>query len=166
MNLTSPVATRADIDYIFDHVNAKVRRPITYGDVVGVYSDLRSLVKGDSDFTTSLSRNHAVVHVAPGMVPVVGGKHTTYRIIGADTVDATVQGIPRKAPEPVIADVPLLGAGDCHALNNQKPELAKQFGITEKRVDHLLSRHGSLIYEVLAPAAGDKSLLEPLEAAE
>ncbi|MCG7245917.1 glycerol-3-phosphate dehydrogenase/oxidase [Corynebacterium sp. ACRPX] len=166
MNLANPAATRADIDYILDHVNAKVRRPITYDDIVGVYSGLRPLVEGDSDSTTNLSRNHAVAHVAPGMVSVAGGKYTTYRVIGADTIDAAVQDVPRKVPESVTADVPLLGADGYHALNNQKPALAKQFGITEKQVEHLLNRYGSLIYEVLAPAAEDKSLLEPLEAAE
>ena len=166
MNLANPAATRADIDYILDHVNDKVRRPITYQDIVGVYSGLRPLVEGDSDSTTNLSRNHAVAHVAPGMVSVAGGKYTTYRVIGADTIDAAVQDIPREVPASVTEDVPLLGADGYHALANQIPQLAKRFGITEKQADHLLNRYGSLIFEVLAPAADDPSLLQPVEGAE
>lgn len=166
MNLANPAATRADIDYILDHLNAKVRRPITYSDIVGVYSGLRPLVEGDSDSTTNLSRNHAVAHVAPGMVSVAGGKYTTYRVIGADTIDAAVQDVPRKVAESVTADVPLLGADGYHALANQVPQLAERLGLTEKQVTHLLNRYGSLIFEVLEPAEADPSLKEPVEAAE
>lgn len=81
-------------------------------------------------------------------------------------VDAAAQDTPHKVPESVTTDVPLLGVDGYHALNSQKPELAKQLGITKRQVDYLLNRYGSLIYEVLAPTAGDKSLFEPLEAAE
>ena len=165
MNLANPAPTRADIDYILEHINAKVKRQITYDDIVGVYAGLRPLVAGSSDSTTNLSRNHAVARVAPGLVSVAGGKYTTYRVIGADTVDAAKEDIPFDVPDSVTTDVPLLGADGYHALANQIPQLAKRLGISEKTVEHLLNRYGSLIYEVLAPADKDKSLLEPIPGA-
>jgi glycerol-3-phosphate dehydrogenase len=45
---------------------------------------------------------------------------------------------------------------------NQIPRLANSFGISEKTVEHLLNRYGSLIDEVLAPAAENKELLKPI----
>ena len=64
-NLAHPTATQADIDYLLEHINAKVTKPIKPSDIVGVYAGLRPLLKGKSDSTTNLSRNHAVAQVAP-----------------------------------------------------------------------------------------------------
>ena len=165
-NLANPAATRSDIDYILEHVNAKVRRRIRYEDIVGVYSGLRPLLSGKSDSTTNLSRNHAVARVAPGMVSVAGGKYTTYRVIGKDAVDKAVEDIAKKVPGSVTEHTPLLGADGYHALANQIPALALRLGISEAQVDHLLGRYGSLIFEVLAPAHDDPTLLEPIPGAE
>ncbi|MDO4762646.1 MAG: glycerol-3-phosphate dehydrogenase/oxidase [Corynebacterium sp.] len=165
-NLAHPAATREDIDYILDHVNAKVRRKITTDDIVGVYAGLRPLLSGKSDSTTNLSRNHAVARVAPGMISVAGGKYTTYRVIGKDAVDMAAQEIPGTVAESVTDSTPILGADGYHALANQIPQLARRFTITETQVEHLLSRYGSLIHEVLAPAEDNPELLEPLDGAE
>ena len=39
-----PAASRADIDYLLDHVNTLLREPLDHDDVVGVYAGLRPLV--------------------------------------------------------------------------------------------------------------------------
>ncbi|MDO4910875.1 MAG: glycerol-3-phosphate dehydrogenase/oxidase [Corynebacterium sp.] len=165
-NLANPAATKADIDYILEHLNAKVKRQITYSDICGVYAGLRPLVSGTSDSTTKLSRNHAVARVCPGLISVAGGKYTTYRVIGKDTIDAAAQDIPKAVPESVTEQVPLLGADGYHALANQVDSLAARLGVSAAVVDHLLNRYGSLIFEVLEPAKDDASLLEPVPGAE
>ena len=165
LNLANPAATAEDINYILDHVNAKVKRQIRHEDIVGVYCGLRPLLSGSSDSTTNLSRNHAVARVAPGMVSVAGGKYTTYRVIGKDAIDAAVQDIPKDVPESVTTQVPLLGADGYHGLANSVPALAQQTGLSERQVEHLLGRYGSLMFEVLAPAAEKPELLEPVEGA-
>ena len=161
-----PAPTRADIDYILDEVNKRVRRPIVHSDIVGVYSGLRPLLEGSSDSTPNLSRNHAVARNVPGLVSVAGGKYTTYRVIGKDAVDLALQDVPKKVSESITDQTPILGADGYHALSNQVPALAARHGLTEKQIEHLLGRYGSLYEEVLAPAAEDKDLLAPLPAAE
>ncbi|WP_018117790.1 glycerol-3-phosphate dehydrogenase/oxidase [Corynebacterium mastitidis] len=161
-----PAPTRADIDYILTEVNKRVRRPIVHSDIVGVYSGLRPLLEGSSDSTTNLSRNHAVARNVPGLVSVAGGKYTTYRVIGKDAVDLALQDVPKKVSESITDQTPILGADGYHALSNQVPALAARHGLTEKQIEHLLGRYGSLYEEVLAPAAEDKDLLSPLPAAE
>lgn len=165
LNLANPAATKADIDYILDHINAKVKRQITKEDIVGVYCGLRPLVEGSSDSTTNLSRNHAVARVAPGLVSVAGGKYTTYRVIGKDAVDCAAQDIPKQVPESVTENVPLLGADGFHALYNQIPALAERLGLSPQQVERLLNRYGSLIFEVLEPAADQPELLETVPGA-
>lgn len=166
LSLPDPAPTKADIDYILDQVNQRVRNKITREDIVGVYSGLRPLLSGKSDSTTNLSRNHAVARVAPGLVSVAGGKYTTYRVIGKDAVDLAAKELGFKVAESVTERTPILGADGYHALANQIPALARRYNLSEDRIEHLLGRYGSLISEVLAPAAEDASLLEPVPGAE
>lgn len=166
LSLPDPAPTKADIDYILDEVNQRVRDKITRDDIVGVYSGLRPLLSGKSDSTTNLSRNHAVARVAPGMVSVAGGKYTTYRVIGKDAVDLAAKELGTKVAESVTERTPILGADGYHALANQVPALARRYNLSEDRIEHLLGRYGSLIGEVLAPVADDATLLEPVPGAE
>nr|WP_286981858.1 glycerol-3-phosphate dehydrogenase/oxidase [Corynebacterium sp. UBA5992] len=165
LSLPDPAPTAADIDYILEEVNQRVRTPLTHEDIVGVYSGLRPLLSGKSDSTSNLSRNHAVAVIAPGLVSVAGGKYTTYRVIGKDAVDLAAEELPGTVAESVTEKTPILGAAGYHALANQVPLLAQRYGVSEHIITHLLGRYGSLIDEVLAPASEEKSLLEPIPAA-
>ena len=95
-----PAASRADIDYLLEHVNTVLADPLTHDDVEGVYAGLRPLLAGESRTPTSkLSREHAVGHPAPGLVVIAGGKYTTYRVMAKDAVDAAVRRLrPAGAP--------------------------------------------------------------------
>ena len=73
-----------------------LRTPLTHEDVEGVYAGLRPLLSGESEDTSQLSREHAVVRPVPGLVMVAGGKYTTYRVMAKDAVDAVVAR-PRRA---------------------------------------------------------------------
>ena len=59
LDLAHPAASSADIDYILEHANALLAKPLTREDVVGVYAGLRPLLAGESDETSKLSREHA-----------------------------------------------------------------------------------------------------------
>jgi len=160
-----PAASAADIDYLLTHVNAVLEQPLTHADVEGVYAGLRPLLSGESDSTSKLSREHAVAHTAPGLVVVAGGKYTTYRIMAEDAVDAAVHALDAKVPASVTEDVPLLGAEGYEAQKNNRYLLAQSSGLHVARVEHLLSRYGSLIDEVLELVAADPTLGEPLAGA-
>ncbi len=164
-----PAATRADIDYILEHANTVLRTPLTHDDVRGVYAGLRPLLAGESEESSSLSREHAVARPQPGLVSIAGGKYTTYRVMAADAVDAAKPDLGTGVPPSVTEHVPLLGADGYHALVNQVPALARRHGVPEHRVQHLLDRYGSMALDLLAMGSGeggDPSLLEPLEGAE
>ena len=80
LDLAHPAATKADIDYILDHVNTVLATPLSHDDIDGVYAGLRPLLAGESDETSKLSREHAVAVPSPGLVSIAGGKYTTYRV--------------------------------------------------------------------------------------
>ncbi|MFC7492882.1 MULTISPECIES: glycerol-3-phosphate dehydrogenase/oxidase [unclassified Nocardioides] len=165
-----PAASRADIDYVLDHVNAILREPLDHSDVEGVYAGLRPLLSGESEPTSRISREHTVVTPVPGLVMIAGGKLTTYRVMGRDAVDAAAHTLTTTLGLPVrdsITDrVPLLGAADWETRSNQRVLLARRSGLHVARIDHLLGRYGGLVDDLLALIASRRSLALPLEGTE
>ncbi len=161
-----PAASQADIDYILGHANALLADPLTREDVVGVYAGLRPLLSGESDSTSTLSREHAVASPVRGLTMVAGGKYTTYRVMAADAVDAVVRELPQKVPASCTEDVPLIGAEGYHGLWNSRELIAEQTGLRLGQVEHLLNRYGSLLPELLQLISDRPDLAEPLAGAE
>ena len=162
LDLAHPAATKADIDYILEHVNAALATPLTHDDIDGVYAGLRPLLAGESEETSKLSREHAVASPTPGLVAIAGGKDTTYRVMGADAVDAAAEFVPSRVAPSITEKVPLVGADGYFALVNQTEQVGAEYGLHPYRVRHLLDRYGSLITDVLAVAADRPDLLEPI----
>lgn len=161
-----PAASSKDIDYILDHVNTVLQRPLTREDVEGVYAGLRPLLAGENDSTAKLSREHVVAHPVPGLVVVAGGKWTTYRVMAKDAVDEATRSMDERVPVSCTATIPLLGATGYKAAWNRRNRTAEEFGVHVARVEHLLNRYGSMAYEVLALIKEDRSLGEPLPGAD
>ena len=161
-----PAATSADIDYILEHVNRVLKRPLTREDVEGVYAGLRPLLAGENDSTAKLSREHVVAHPVPGLVVVAGGKWTTYRVMAKDAVDEAVRALDEKVPESCTQTIPLVGAVGYKAAWNKRHRTADEYGVHVVRVEHLLNRYGALANEVLDLIAADPTLGEPLPGAD
>jgi glycerol-3-phosphate dehydrogenase len=174
LDLAHPAASRADIDYLLGHVNTLLKDPLDHSDVVGVYAGLRPLLKpvrheGDQGETTKLSREHTVAAPVPGLVLVAGGKLTTYRVMASDAVDHALRDWERegrKVPTSITERVPLMGAYGFETRTNQRVSLARSSGLEIGRIDHLLSRYGGLVDEVLDLVAAHPELGEPLDGAD
>ena len=165
-----PAASRSDIDYLLEHVNAVLVEPLTHDDVEGVYAGLRPLLAGEDESTSKLSREHAVSTSVKGLVVVAGGKYTTYRVMAKDAVDAAVHAmssqLDRMVPPSCTEDVPLLGADGYDAVWNQRHLLASSSNLGIGRIEHLLNRYGSLAHELLDLVADRPDLGEPLSGAD
>lgn len=159
-----PAASSADIAYLLDQVNRVLVRPVTADQILGVYAGLRPLLAGESDETSRLSREHAVVTPVPGLVLVAGGKYTTYRVMAEDAVDAAAAGLPGVPPSRT-ADLPLVGAHRWAEVRDSAARLAAGSGVPEEAVGRLLRRHGDRTADVLALAADDPELARPLAGA-
>jgi glycerol-3-phosphate dehydrogenase len=159
-----PAASSADISYLLEQVNRVLVRPVTPDAILGVYAGLRPLLAGESDQTSRLSREHAVVTPVPGLVLVAGGKYTTYRVMAEDAVDAAVAGLPGVPPSRT-AHLPLVGAHQWDAVRDSAPQLATGWGLPEETVGRLLRRHGDRIGDVLELARSRPELARPLTGA-
>ena len=125
LDLAHPAATKADIDYILSTVNSVLATPLTHDDIDGVYAGLRPLLARESETTTKLSREHAVAMPSPGLVAIAGGKYTTYRVMGADAIDAAAEYVPTRVAPSITEKVPLMGADGYFALVNQTERSAR-----------------------------------------
>ena len=161
-----PAASRADIDYVLGHVNTLLKDPLDHDDVEGVYAGLRPLLKGETEPTSRISREHTVVAPVPGLVMIAGGKLTTYRVMAKDAVDAAAASLEGGARPSITDRVPLLGAHGFETRTNQRATLARTSGLHISRIDHLLGRYGGMVDEVLNLMIDDPALAEPLIHAE
>jgi glycerol-3-phosphate dehydrogenase len=165
LDLAHPAASRRDIDYLLEHVNAVLSQPLRREDIEGVYAGLRPLLQGESDATSQLTREHAVSQSVSGLITVAGGKYTTYRVMAKDVVDIAARGLDQKVPECCTDRLPLIGAAGYHAHWNRRETLAEQAGLHVQEIEHLLTRYGSRTHELLDLIREDPSLGQPLEGA-
>ncbi len=97
-----PRALNHEIEFLLTHAIRYLTKDPLPSDVLSVFAGLRPLVgaAGGED-TAALSRDHTVLVSPSGLVTVTGGKWTTYRKMGCDTVDqaALVGGLP-EVPSP------------------------------------------------------------------
>ncbi|WP_285694600.1 glycerol-3-phosphate dehydrogenase [Actinomadura sp. NBRC 104412] len=161
-----PAASRADIDYVLDHVNAVLTTPLTHDDVEGVYAGLRPLLVGETEETSQLSREHVVAHPVPGLVLIAGGKFTTYRVMAKDAIDAVAHGLDDKVPESCTHTIALMGGEGFQAMWNARHRLAAASGLHVARVEHLLGRYGTLANDLLELIREQPDLGKPLTGAD
>ncbi|HUG84425.1 MAG TPA: glycerol-3-phosphate dehydrogenase/oxidase [Euzebya sp.] len=160
-----PAASSGDIDYLLAEANKWLAVPLSRADVEGVYAGLRPLLTGESEATSKLSREHAVVQGVPGMLTVAGGKYTTYRIMAKDVVDAAAHGMDRRVPPTPTDRVPLVGADGYLAVWNQRTRLAQESGLHVARIEHLLRRYGSETRRLLEVVRQRPELGAPIDGA-
>lgn len=150
-----PAASRSDLDYLLRWANTVLTRPLTQDDIVGVYAGLRPLLGGESEDTSKLSREHAVLDGGDGMITIAGGKYTTYRLMAKDAVDAVARYMGRPVPESRTERVPLLGAlGIDHITRPANFEAAQW--------DRLMGRYGSLAVDLFELMTERPELGRPL----
>ncbi len=113
-----PTPTEPEIGFLLDVVSAAFAPALRRRDVAGAYAGLRPLLHTADGSTADLSRRHAVLTSASGVVTVVGGKLTTYRQMAQDAVDVAVDVAGLDAHRCRTARLPLLGAAP-------RPELAE-----------------------------------------
>jgi glycerol-3-phosphate dehydrogenase len=91
-----PRALESEIDFILHHAGRYMDRDPKRSDVLSVFAGLRPLVKSaNANNTAAISRDHHLFVSRSGLVTITGGKWTTYRKMGEDTVEqaALVAGL-------------------------------------------------------------------------
>ncbi|WP_326654508.1 glycerol-3-phosphate dehydrogenase/oxidase [Streptomyces sp. NBC_01750] len=148
-----PEVPETDIGFLLDVLGSALDVSVGRDSVVGAFAGLRPLLDtttSDTGRTADISRRHAVVTSAHGVVTVVGGKLTTYRRMAQDAVDAAVTGSGLTAERCRTTSIPLVGAARPGTL------------ATLAAPRRLVRRYGSEAPAVHALGLADPSLALPV----
>ncbi len=138
-----PMLQPDEADYLTKHVSQYLKTPISLGQVTGGFAGLRPLLQADPGASSkSLVRDHEVeIDPASGLISIMGGKWTTYRLMAQETIDACCQvlQVDRLSPTETL----LLTGGDGYG----KPFI-ERFRVANKLLaddvlTHLLNTYGT-----------------------
>jgi glycerol-3-phosphate dehydrogenase len=136
-------ATRDDVIYLLRSANALFPAArLTEDDVRSTWAGLRPLLAEDGSRTPSaVSREHALVEGARGMITIAGGKLTTYRAMAAGAVDLVASRLRRKLARALTDVIPLPGgnAADLEPFRARGAPL----GLPPALSDRLVDRYGT-----------------------
>lgn len=88
-----PVALEAEIDFILRTAAKYLKKVPARADVLSVFAGLRPLAapQDDSSKTKEISRSHKLIVSKSNLITITGGKWTTYRKMGEDTIDKAIE---------------------------------------------------------------------------
>ncbi len=88
-----PVALQSEIDFILNTAGRYLVRPPLRSDILSVFAGLRPLAANSSDpsATKEVSRRHKIILSSSGLLSIVGGKWTTYRMMAKETLDKAIK---------------------------------------------------------------------------
>jgi glycerol-3-phosphate dehydrogenase len=95
-----PEALQQEIDFVLETAGTYLTRKPTRKDVQAVFAGLRPLARPQegSTKTKEISRSHKIIVSPSGLVSLIGGKWTTYRKMGEDTVDVFTRNTGKAIP--------------------------------------------------------------------
>jgi glycerol-3-phosphate dehydrogenase len=170
-----------EISYLLDETNAVIPEAnLGLDEVLFTYSGVRPLPFKPEGSESSITRSHVVYdHAtgksaaggrltvegagprADGLISIVGGKLTTYRNLGRQTVDVAYEKLGRQAPKSRTDKVPLPG-GATQDFAAFAADFKATSGLTDELSERLLKVYGVLAPDVLEMAGDDPSLRLPL----
>ncbi len=104
-----PRALESEIDFILKTAGDYLDPAPQRSDILSVFAGLRPLVKARAADTKSLSREHELVVSDSGLITLTGGKWTTCRRMGEDTIDLAIAKARLTPCASVTADLRLHG---------------------------------------------------------
>ncbi|RAK63908.1 glycerol-3-phosphate dehydrogenase/oxidase [Hymenobacter edaphi] len=88
-----PRALDEEIDFILRTAGRYLAHPPRRSDALSVFAGLRPLAapQNGQNQTKEISRSHKILVSAAGLITITGGKWTTYRRMGEDTIDEAIR---------------------------------------------------------------------------
>jgi len=135
-------------------------------DVIATWSGLRPLLAPeDSRDPSSVSREHRILESPSGLISIIGGKLTTFRVMAAETVDLVSQRLRVTDGRPVASrpatDKEPLPGGESHDLEVIARE-AEHEGFPSDTAQHLVRAYGAETAAVVRLAQGNPVLAKPV----
>lgn len=152
-----PALLPDEATYLLDHVNQYVKNPVPLEALTGGFAGLRPLLQADPNAASqSLVRDHEVeIDDKSGLVSIMGGKWTTYRLMAQETIDACCKLLAASAAaatgtSPACQTETLLLQGASGYTRNYRKHLTGSYPEYPADVlDHLADTYGTDALNVL-----------------
>jgi glycerol-3-phosphate dehydrogenase len=156
------VVTREEIDYLLRQLNPYLSSPLRADQVVSGFAGVRPLVaaQGVTETKKLIRDDELEFDAKSGLISILGGKWTTHRLMGQETIDKVQESIGEEVTPSPTPDHPLNGAADYRWDYWQT--LADQFKVPVATAKHLAHKYGTLAPDVLSLVDSDRSLALPL----
>ncbi len=111
-----PAALQTEIDFVLKTAQEYLTKKPQRSDVLSVYAGLRPLAAptDESEKTKEISRSHKVIVSDSNLITLTGGKWTTFRKMGEDTVEYFTKITGEKLKDSTSADIKV------HAYSDEK----------------------------------------------
>jgi glycerol-3-phosphate dehydrogenase len=157
-----------DIQSLIDIVNAGMpAAELTFADVRFAYAGVRPLVADGGDQSYYVSRRAEIVDHGRtggpiGLISALGGKWTTARHTAEQCVGVVARALGAGVRPCLTNDRPLPGGGVGRLAVLRTRAHSEAGGMSLTTIDHLIDLYGANYRSVLAMAADDRSLLQPI----
>ena len=156
------VVTREEIEYLLRQLNPYLSSPLRADEVVSGYAGVRPLVsaKGVKDTKKLIRDDEVEFDAESGMVSVLGGKWTTHRLMGEETIDKVQEYLGGPTTPSRTVEYPLSGSADYRW--DYWETLSSEFRLRAATAQHLAHKYGTSAPSVVKMAESDTSLALPL----
>jgi glycerol-3-phosphate dehydrogenase len=88
-----PVAMEKEIDFILHTAGNYLLRPPRRSDILSIFAGLRPLAANSKNpgSTKEVSRRHKITLSSSGLLTIIGGKWTTYRLMAEEIIDKAIK---------------------------------------------------------------------------
>lgn len=139
-----------ELDFLFTQTRRSLGIDLKPSDVRSVWVGLRPLVSAaDQGRTSNVSREHTILHEAPGFVTVTGGKWTTYRSMADEVMQSLRKAKDIGPPQNTGVDT------SCHMLFGAPKNRNDPISLRDAPGAHLF---GTMQSEVKALPGADREL--------
>jgi glycerol-3-phosphate dehydrogenase len=156
--------TIEEIEYLLRQLNPYLETPLTPGQVVSGIAGIRPLVAAQGVTGTKKLIRDDEVEFDPetGLVSILGGKWTTHRLMGEETIDKIQEYLGGPVTPSPTEQHPLKGSLGYRWDYWQ--DLAADFRLPDPTAQHLAHKYGTLAPEVVRLVVADPALALPLVA--
>jgi glycerol-3-phosphate dehydrogenase len=145
-----PSANSNEIDFLIDNLNRYLKQYIDKKQVMSAFAGIRPLIKGNQRATKQLLRDHEVeFDEKSGLISLMGGKWTTYRLMAKDTIDFVCKNLNHQVK--CNTENQFLSGAENYDSENWK-NIAQIFDFEEDVAKHLSEKYGTEAYVFLAKA--------------
>ncbi|MBO0931043.1 glycerol-3-phosphate dehydrogenase/oxidase [Fibrella aquatilis] len=129
--------------YLLAEVNQFVAQPVPIEAVAGGFAGLRPLLQSDPNASSkAVVRDHEVeIDTKSGLVSIMGGKWTTYRLMAQETIDACCAKLGQ--PRPCVTESLLLQGAEGYDSNYPKRLAERHPDMAADILAHLADTYGT-----------------------